>query len=340
MSPFSTFFCALRPQGFLALILFVLGATTSCSGKQTIERRWGATVQRERAVPQEGYGWYARAVFLEGQGHLELARQAYERARGADPRSGAAWAGLASTFCQQDPERARRLFQAGLRRSAERAPLYGARARCRLSWGKPTAALSDAQKALSLEPTWADASELTAEALEQLGRRDRAHVIRRALKLYQGGTPPPPRPRRPSISDVDRALRTGDLSRAQTLAAGQLLPGALAARALALQKPELARKQARLVSRAAPNNGSAFFVLAIISEAPDLTPGVKPLTPPPTDLTICLFTQHLARYLGQPLAMHWLLKFTSEDSASLLSQWRQASDPLLRRCAKTITTLP
>lgn len=297
-------------------------------------RRDGEALIEGRAIPAAAYAWYAQGVFFKQQGRVAEARYCFDQARRQDPRSGAAWAALGSSYCTEDPEAAGRLFTRGLRRADEKAVLYVARGHCALSQGRLAEAVSDAEQALAHAPRWSDGSLLLAKALRQRGDEVAAQQVETALWLYLRKAPPRA-VERPLVVQIDEALARGDLARAQTLAAGEVPAGELATRALALEESGLALEQARLVHAASPGDPAARIVLALLAPE-ELTglDGASRLQPqPPSPLALCLFAQRLTVAVGQTTARAWLASWEALEAAA---EWRTSSDPLLSTCAERL----
>jgi|GEM_PF-1658443 len=312
----------------LALLASSVLLLSSCLGQQEVDRRHGAHVERGRTVPPSAYAWYARARHFHRLGQLGLAREAYDAVLDSDPKSGAAWAGLASTYCEEDPQRAEAAFDKGLARAAETLPLHLARGHCELGWGKPAPALSSARAAFLVDPASPEASALLVEALAAVGQRDEATRVQRGQRLYgrtQGQAPPPEATR----TQVDRALSRGDFALAEALSLELMTRSTLAARALALGQREYAAAQAALVALAAPADVRAWAVLSLTQGTSAEPPsGVGDLG----ELVTCLWAEKLGTSVGAP-ARAAFLKAGGTDAGSTLRAWRADGDPLLAACA-------
>jgi len=305
----------------------------SCGGLQKkVERRRDQQIEVGRRVSGVAYAWYARARFLHRQGELVLAREAYREALDADPRSGAAYAGLGASYCETERTMASETFARGLRKADETLPIYLARGRCELLWGEPAQALVTAEQAFSLEPAAPETSALLVDALASTGRLAQAQRVERAQRMFAGlgkttieaeaGT-----------AAVDSALRRGDLARAEALSLEVMPASHFAARALALGHVEYAAEQAALVFAAAPNDRTAWAVLLLTR--PAATPP-EPDGPPPDELALCLLGERVRTEAGL-LAAEAYLRAAGPASPELdLGDWRTADDPLLVHCANRL----
>src|SRR6478736_117854 len=304
---------AMRASALLAASALLL---SSCLGQQEVDRRHGAHVERGRTVSPSAYAWYARARHFHRLGQLGLAREAYDAVLDSDPKSGAAWAGLASTYCEEDPERAEAAFEKGLARAAETLPLHLARGRCELGWGKTAPALSSARLAFLVE------------ALAAVGQRDEATRVQRGQRLY-ARTQDQATPQSATRTQVDRALSSGDFALAEALSLELMTRSTLSARALALGQREYAAAEAALVALAAPSDVRAWAVLS-------LTQGIRAEPPGGPgelgELLTCLWAQELRTSVGTATAAAFL-NAGGSDAASTLRAWRIEGDPLLAACA-------
>jgi len=315
----------MRASALLAASALLL---SSCLGQQEVDRRHGAHVERGRTVSPSAYAWYARARHFHRLGQLGLAREAYDAVLDSDPKSGAAWAGLASTYCEEDPERAEAAFEKGLARAAETLPLHLARGRCELGWGKTAPALSSARLAFLVDPASPEANALLVEALAAVGQRDEATRVQRGQRLY-ARTQDQATPQSATRTQVDRALSSGDFALAEALSLELMTRSTLSARALALGQREYAAAEAALVALAAPSDVRAWAVLS-------LTQGIRAEPPGGPgelgELLTCLWAQELRTSVGTAAAAAFL-NAGGSDAASTLRAWRIEGDPLLAACA-------
>jgi hypothetical protein len=314
---------------FVLLCLFVLG----CSSPQKIERRQGDRIERGRRVPPRAYAWYARARYLHRAGELELARDAYEAVLAEDPSSGAAFAGLGSTYCSDDEERAQATFSRGLRRAVESLPIYLARGRCELAWGQSSQALASARQAFARNPTSSEANALLVDALAASGAAEEAARVARGQKLYarQGESSPPVMA---TQAAVDLALAREDYALAESLSLELMSKSELSARAFALGKWDFAEEQAALISAAAPDDQQAWAVLALTRN--DAMRGLPADGAAPGELISCLWTEHLRAAVGLIPSELFLIALGFGGATATMQRWSIATDPLLSACAERL----
>lgn len=341
---FESLFEARTGSSQRAICLFALLAF-GCAAGQDIERRRGARVERGREVPEVAYAWYARGTYLEREGDLELARIAYEHAIDADPKSGAAWAGLGRVHCHFDRALAEATLARGLRRASEHVPLLLAQAECLLGWGEPEKAVTSAESALHLDPLYPQASDVLGRALEAAGKQEEAGRVRAGAKLYfepSVALAVPAGARSTdtesfSLAAVDEALGREDLSRARTLALELMSPAELALRALALEKPALAREQALLVVRADPLDVTAGVVLTLLEPFEVPAPPIGFVVSP---LLACVVAERIALTAGAELGLRFARALEEPSHGGGWADWVASRDPLLARCALRLSRFP
>lgn len=295
------------------LILVSFALAVGCGAGSTVERKREGIVEKGRVIDPTAYAWYARAVHLVAQGEIEEARYAYGRVLDVDDQSGAAWAGLARTYCATRPQKARQLFERGLQSAAETAPLHLRRAECALLWGDADLAVESGRIALQSDPWAKGASEALAAGLRLQGKPAEAARVERASELFFGR---PSSFRHSPEAEISAALSTGDLRRARQKAAGYVSSGELAALAYSLGRNAMANDQAHFVLDADPDNADAWLILTMLGDAPDETLAEVALATA-SDLTLCLFARHLHRHAGKHAALQFLEVFRNEAGSSL-----------------------
>jgi tetratricopeptide (TPR) repeat protein len=323
--------------------LLIAAGLLGCAARPEVLRARDGEKERGREVPALGYAWYARGVSLRAAGRLDEARVAFDAARRADPASGAAWAALAESYCEEEPGHAEELFEQGLRRAAEAAPLHASRARCRLASGDAKGALPDARTALALDPRWPVGTELAADALEHLGEGEAALRLRAGYELFMAlrspGAPErseaAPRLAESDLGRVDEALARRDLLEARAAALGVVSPGELAVRALLAERRVEAREQALLVAEADPRDPDARAVMTMLGDVRG-TAAAEPLDAGrwPSPLARCAVAEHLLRAVGPDASEAWLRACGGAEGER--GAWLGSSDKLLAACAERL----
>lgn len=292
----------------LSIVLLALG----CGSGPMVERQRHGIVETSRVVSPAAYAWYGRAIRYVRLGDTENARRAFKRVLDLDPRSGAAWAGLAKTHCAASPERARALFEQGLDNAAEKAPVHLGIAQCSLLWGEPDLAVQSARHALLLDPWSPEATTLLVAGLDAMGETEEASRISRAGELFLGESPS----QEESAEDaVALALALENLALARQFAAGHLPSGELAALAYYLGKDDLAKEQADFVLSADPNNADAWLVRAMLRPELADIPSAVPLAEA-SPMAVCLLARHLERHAGEEPARQVQRRVEREGDAS------------------------
>jgi tetratricopeptide (TPR) repeat protein len=291
-----------RSLGWWLLLL----ATGCASSRTSVIRVVDGEELPGRFVSHLAYTAYARGAVLEADGDLNAAVDAYREALREDAESKEIWTRIGALHCQLGRPGAEDAFASAISLDPEYEPTWRERARCHLRQGKLRAALSEAQRALALDPSLQETSVLIATIFARLGRPKDARRVLEGLIAFSPGSVPgyeallelatrtkdaPLReraahelarlsPRRqqelarlePSLSlaaRIDEALRERDLERAQELALEARMPGAtLALRAAALGRADLAYELARRVLDADPQNGDAW--VAAVAAADEL----------------------------------------------------------------------
>ncbi len=295
-------------------------------------------------VTPTAYAAYARAAIAEREGRLRDAARDYAIAAD-DSGDAAAYARLGAVACALgDAEGARRAFEEGLARDAAAAVVHRERARCALGRGSHADAAADAAIAVRVDPDDGDAVMLLTEALRGAGREAEAGSLvaearagraalrngdhaagRRADRARAGDGVVLPasaaargadlaaslRAERPTVADVDDALRRGELDDAAHRAtAARLARADLAARALAHGHRAIASTIARRVVAAAPGNATAWCVAAASDDGATDEGALRARlarlpSGTPSPLASLLYAELLLRRGGREAAMAW-----------------------------------
>ncbi len=332
---------ASRRRRTLALATALAATATlagGCLAGRTVPRISGSRVTEGPAISAEAYGAFAEGVLAEQDRAWLDARAAYRRALDEDAESAEVWTRLGAVDCARGAlEDAAAEFAEAEARDGDYAGLWRERALCALGTGNPDEAARLARRATEEDPDGEDATLVLARALEASGDRAaalgwlRGYVVlhpnawrvwtalrdaataaasvpderraTRALASVKGETP--------SAEALDEALASGDLGRAREVAVALGQPSAaLALRAAALGRYDLAQDHAALVLAADPDNSDAWIALfvaraAMSREAP---PAVAELVgqTPPSALAARLLAAELARRFGSGVARAWL----------------------------------
>lgn len=290
---------SLRATLGAALVALVLAP--ACSAPKVVRVVAGRPVEG-RYVSPRAYAYYARGAEAEARGDLAGALHAYEGAArdddGAEPltRVGAVRCVLLGADGDGVVDAWRRAEAA----DPAYAPLWRERARCDLGAGRFAVALAAAERAVALDPDDVDASIVLAAALERSGRFEESarvlegDVVRfpaaaaawRALRDFanrrgdadraaranialQRLAPLPPSPvdAATARAALDAAIRRDDGDAVRRLAVAARLPLAdVAVRAVALDRPSLARALAGVVLGADPRDASARVAVAAAAD--------------------------------------------------------------------------
>lgn len=282
----------------LLTVCLMIGLLSSCATSDQISRRRGDVLQTGRRISPVAYAWYVRGRHNESMGNFSRAERDYRAALRSDPRSGASWAALGRITCRHGFEPARRLFERGLRKADRKAPILKEQGRCRIAHAdesrqRISRACKDLRQALRLEPDKREMSDVYAACLSAAGRGLESSRVKRAARLYLGRLPSSPRA--PSLEVVDQALRAGDLPAAQDAALTLMNPGTLAARAVLVGQPELAKEQAQLVLSASPSDPDANVTMMALREG-DIRPPetLEDLSAPGIVLLVQVLRRHVS----------------------------------------------
>lgn len=338
-----------------------------------------------RYVPPEAYAAYARGAYLEAAGDPEAAIAAYVDAVSADPESVAAWTRLGALHCSLGRhQRSADAFDAAQSLDPGHEPLFRERARCEAARGRLDSAEELARKAVQLDPDAIEASLLLAALYEQKGDVELAARWLTALSLRHPASSSAwgalltfsarhgrdasaeraaralaqlsPRQRErvarlvPATGlrqKLDQALLASDLQAARELAieAG-VAPGALAVRAAALGRADLAAEQSAWVLRSDPENGDAVVAtLAAAGEGgaqrlDELLGGMWGDVTPPGALGARLLAELLAQRVGRQAADAWLSAYGPLPSPKDPLEARVAAHLIPRRNAAQQRPLP
>ena len=295
-----------------------------------------------RPVSETAYATYAYGALAEARGDLGLAERYYRAASEEDPESPEVWTRLGAVRCAQGLPSTDAVFARAADLDDEYAPLHQEIARCSLA-KDPERALSEARRAVALDPASDASTELVIDALERLGRRDEARrwALARALVLP---TPAGAWERVRALSSdaaqaladdalterlerrrkvglaapcsalerdaLDAALRADDLERAQSLAHACHLPaGRLATRAVALGAAGIGLRQAEQVLAADASNADAWVAALVARDllhTSSTAAELEPPSAPPSPLASWLLVELIARRAGRDAARTWL----------------------------------
>lgn len=277
-----------------------LCALAGC-GQEAVVRVMDGDQVVGRFIDERAYDAYLRGALLEREGQLERAQQAYEQAHDADPGGVAPLVRLGAVRCARGPEHlkaAEQAFEAAARIEPAFAALYAERSRCQLDRGLLVEAERDARRALQLDPRDAETTVAYARVLDRTGRtRDAVHVLA-GFVIWRPQAPEvwteieaiarkspdavepwvmQLRPRRaeprsesraaPRLELVDRAIGAGDLASARALTTGRMPASAIAVRAAALGRWQIALDEAAMIASADPHDPDAR---AVLLAAPDV----------------------------------------------------------------------
>jgi tetratricopeptide (TPR) repeat protein len=341
---------ALRGTALICSALVMAAATGCSFGSASVDRVDNGQAWRGRYIPAGGYAWYARGAHLEARGQLEDAEEAFLQAVRHDPESGSTWARIGAIRCLRSDGDSEQAFRKGWETRHDRMIVLLERGKCSLLSGHPEKALRDGQAATRRLPRSIDANLLVIDSLTALGRQEEALRWLDALAAFAPGAHRVQSRRlaearaRGDIAREQRAREVRNaLLRAQTLEApiedpelaarGKAAVDAallseqfdlalqratiigmhkseLALRAVALGRPELARRIAALVLEADPAdaNGRLALVLANDVSPPSALPEPQfhltsdaPLHP----IAILLFGEMLDRKVGGEAGHLW-----------------------------------
>ncbi|HZO12753.1 MAG TPA: tetratricopeptide repeat protein [Polyangiaceae bacterium] len=305
-----------------AAIVALLGLTGCIRGE--VVRVIDGVEVRGRFISDTAYGTYTYGAELEARGQYAEALAAYQVAASRDPDNVEAWVRVGAMFCLlkrfDDAEDA---LDEAEDVDADYEPLWSARAECWERQGNWDAALTAAARAVELDPERDETVLLHARILSRRGRHQEALRWLRAVALrspsslevwraladaarrarndtwyrYALGQMETLRERfgQPAKGDawaaVDAALANRELALARRRLRHARVDGRLlAARAIAVGRPELALTEAELRLGAEPENSDARVAVALSAELlgqrdravaalSDLPPAPEPLSP-------------------------------------------------------------
>ncbi len=130
---------------------------------------------------------YFRALAFEALDLAAKAREDFERALELNPDYVPAYVRLGMLIQENDPKRAAALFEQATRRDANDAVAWFGRGQVAKREGKTDEAIAHWQKAIALQPDYADAQSALAAVYEGQGKEDLAQKHRRRAEL--GGKP-------------------------------------------------------------------------------------------------------------------------------------------------------
>jgi tetratricopeptide (TPR) repeat protein len=326
-----------------------LGCSISlgCSpGQTTVTRIVDSELVRGRYISPEAYASYSRGAYLEAQGDLTRALQAFSEAARRDPENANAWVRRGAVLCAlRQRALAEQAFEEAQKLDAESALLWRERARCDVQSGDLPAARRAAERSAAEQPQSIETTLLLVRIYDGLGLRQEANRWLDALVTWQWESPAAwqaafdhaarradrqrllaaaeqllrLRPeRRSALSRVlpeiglrhtlDQALLEGRLGFSQSAATGAGISAAeLAVRAAALGKVNIAREQAELVLAADPRDADAWVALTVSGASFEtLRLAEARDLRPPSSLSIRLLASILAQAAGSEAATAWL----------------------------------
>lgn len=134
-------------------------------------------------VSDEAYAAYARGAYLEARGQRSAAIDAYNAALAADSSGAAIWTRLGALYCGEQPRAADDAFAEAVSLAPRYAPAWSSRAECHESRGQLDQALSDALRAVALDPDDTAANLLVASLYREQRRLPEAKAWLLALAL-------------------------------------------------------------------------------------------------------------------------------------------------------------
>ena len=337
--------CSIRATG-LALWLGCPISLGCGPGQTTVTRIVDSELVRGRYISPEAYASYSRGAYLEAQGELTRALQAFSEAARRDPENANAWVRRGAVLCAlRQPALAEQAFGEAQKLDANSALLWRERARCHVQSGDLPAARRAAERSAAQQPESVETTLLLVRIYDGLGLPDEANRWLDALVTWQSESPAAwqaafdhaarradrrrllaaaaellrLRPERRSALSrvlpelgvrgaVDQALLEGRLGFSQSAATGAGISAAeLSLRAAALGKLNLAREQAELVLAADPRDADAWVALTA-SGASFETLRLAGVRDlrPPSSLGIRLLGLLLTEAAGKEAAAAWL----------------------------------
>jgi tetratricopeptide (TPR) repeat protein len=134
-------------------------------------------------IDAEAYAAYASGSYLEAQGKLPEAEQAYSRALEYDSDSPSIWTRLGALRCKESLEPALEAFD-NATDVANFAPAWAERARCLERWGDVPSALGAAERAAQLDPASSETNLLLADLYARQSKPERARAWLFAWALF------------------------------------------------------------------------------------------------------------------------------------------------------------
>ncbi|HKQ67964.1 MAG TPA: tetratricopeptide repeat protein [Polyangiaceae bacterium] len=337
----------------LSTVLWMIAATSGCTSSGSVTRMVSGRGVDGRFVADQAYAAYLQGVVLETRGRFDDAAKAYAEGIRHDPDSAELWTRIGVLRCartaQTSPEGPWDAFARASEIDPEYEETWTERARCHLRRGELDLANRAARVAVSLDPKRTEAAVLLAMILERQGRIDEARrwldglvvlwptslqaeeamlafaartrdeVRREAAEAALSELRPrqderqPLRRARPTLTEIDGALREGAFEAAKRMAiTAHLASGALALRAVALGKVDFARAHADLVLTADPTDVDAYVAAAVAADLARDEGGLlrslstaPKLVGPPSPLATLLFGELLDRRIGKAAAQAW-----------------------------------
>lgn len=288
----------------LRLVLVLAALLSSALGCRTAEvvRVVDGVEAPGRFISDRAYAAFLVGAEWEARARYEDALSAYLVAVGSDPDSVEIHSRLGWLWCMVDRgDEAREAFDEAVERDPRYEPTWRRQALCAEHEGRLEDALVASTRAVALDPERDGTVLIHAHLLGSLGRHDEAWPWLRGLSLRSPASedvweaiaehtaerkpawaslarrrlaelrdrlgPHPGAERRLGWLDVDETLVDGDLPGARRRARqAHLDTRLLAARALLVGRPELARDEAQLRVDADPSDAGARIVLALAAD--------------------------------------------------------------------------
>lgn len=286
------------------VVLGVLTTAVGCAGNVQVVRVMDGDEIVGRFVDEQAYEAYLQGEILEQEGNLQGAEQAYQQAHEADPDGVAPLVRLGAVRCGRGSglvQSAQEAFRLAAEIDGAYGPLFIERARCELARGDVAGAERDARRALWLDARDEEASLILARAFEAGGHvpeaiqvllgyavwRPQAAGVWRALlacaerhhdtfhqkmareRLQQfSSVAAVTISRRQQLAMIDRAIASGDMPRARSLAIETSVgAGTLGVRAAALGRWDETLDQVSLALGADPSDADAVAALVSIPDS-------------------------------------------------------------------------
>jgi tetratricopeptide (TPR) repeat protein len=166
------------------MVALALGSS-ACAGGASVTRVFHGRTVAGPEVSDSAYAAYARGAYLEAQGQPAAAIQAYRDALDADAHNTAIWTRLGALYCSGQPDEAEAAFADAIALDDANARAWSARAACRHSRRELDDALTDALRAVRLDPGDSAANLLVADIYRAQDRLPEAKAWLLALVVQR-----------------------------------------------------------------------------------------------------------------------------------------------------------